>query len=249
MTVAASKLIATKPDTIVVISPHTPRHRGAFGLLEGYHADNRESTLQGDFGDFGYDGLTIKVPWAEAGHHRLFEIAKESGLPVQALPPLPLDHGAMVPLHFVQLAASQANWHGGIVLVSLPYYPTSALCRAFGEAIAKAAHAHNERWAILASGDMSHRLTPDAPAGFHANGLRFDTEFTKRVRSGDYESATLVDDAIRESAAEDVVDSFEIAASAVKFNSTGHEVHSYEGPFGVGYLIATLHTAAHTEAK
>jgi AmmeMemoRadiSam system protein A len=48
------------------------------------------------------------------------------------------------------------------------------------------------------------------------------------------------DPELQDLAAEDAVDSTLVAASAVNWNAAGHEVLSYEGPFGVGYGVAIL---------
>jgi AmmeMemoRadiSam system protein A len=45
---------------------------------------------------------------------------------------------------------------------------------------------------------------------------------------------------LRVLAAEDAADSTVIAASAVDWKTSGHEVLNYEGPFGVGYGVAVL---------
>ena len=49
---------------------------------------------------------------------------------------------------------------------------------------------------------------------------------------------------LQDIAAEDAVDSTLMAASAVNWNAAGHEVLSYEGPFGVGYGVAILHQSS-----
>ena len=89
---------------------------------------------------------------------------------------------------------------------------------------------------------MSHRLQPGAPAGFHPRAKEFDGAFIECLRAGDYRQV----DGLR----------FRVAGpgggrrgglharggtSAVNWNAAGHEVLSYEGPFGVGYGVAILH--------
>jgi MEMO1 family protein len=111
---------------------------------------------------------------------------------------------------------------------------------AMGEAIRTVAEASGKRWAVIASGDMSHRLQPGAPCGFEARAREFDAGFVSRVRAGDYRAACAPDPVLQELAAEDVVDSTLVAASAVGFRSDGHVFLSYEGPFGVGYCESLL---------
>ena len=88
---------------------------------------------------------------------------------------------------------------------------------------------------------MSHRLQPGAPAGFHPRAKEFDSAFIECLRAGDYRKLPNFDPNLQDMAAEDAVDSTLVAASAVNWNAVGHEVLSYEGPFGVGYGVAILH--------
>jgi aromatic ring-opening dioxygenase LigB subunit len=44
----------------------------------------------------------------------------------------------------------------------------------FGTVIQEAVEAIGRRVVFLASGDLSHRLTKDAPAGYHPKGQEFD---------------------------------------------------------------------------
>jgi AmmeMemoRadiSam system protein A len=110
-----------------------------------------------------------------------------------------------------------------------------------GEAIAAAARRAGRRVALVASGDMSHRLQPGAPAGFHPRAKEFDCAFIECLRAGDYHKLLNFDSELQDLAAEDALDSTLVAASAVNWNAAGHEVLSYEGPFGVGYGVAILH--------
>src|SRR5690606_1145463 len=62
----------------------------------------------------------------------------------------------------------------------------------------------------------------------------------RAVARGDDEALFALPGALRDRAAEDVLDTAQIAASATG-SAAGREVLSYEGPFGVGYLVAVLH--------
>jgi aromatic ring-opening dioxygenase LigB subunit len=57
------------------------------------------------------------------------------------------------------------NQRHPIVILSLSYLSYEAH-RLAGQAVRAAADRTGRRIAFIASGDMSHRLTPDAPAGY-----------------------------------------------------------------------------------
>lgn len=226
---AAAAIIASQPDVIVLVSPHTPRFRSSFGVVGS-------SRLHGSFRDFGFPGIAVDLPVADEAVSELLNQARRLGVDCHKLPNRSLDHGAMVPLYF--LAAQ--GWKGATVVLSLSYSPTIDQCTHFGAVLRESAQACGQRWALVASGDMSHRLIPDAPAGYHPEAHKFDQFIKEKVKLGDLRGVQGVDPVLREIAAEDVVDSLCVAGGALNFNSNGHRFLSYEGPFGVGYLISVL---------
>lgn len=229
----ARRLVAHAPDVLVIVSPHAPRDRRRWGIADA-------GQIAGDFGRFGVPEIGLTLPGAPSAAAALARAAHALGLTTWRAPGAELDHGALVPLYFVR----EAGWLGPTLLVALPY-PGTGSEATMGRAIAEAAALAGERWAVLASGDMSHRLTPDAPAGYDPRARDFDARFRELVAAGDLRGACAVDPDLRELAAEDVVDSCVVAAGAVSFTATGHELFSYEGPFGVGYMEAVLYDSSH----
>jgi len=142
---------------------------------------------------------------------------------------------------------TEAGWHGATVLLGLNY-PGEPGVVELGEAIAAAARRASRRIAVVASGDMSHCLQPGAPAGFHPRAKEFDRAFIECLREGSYRQLLNFNPELQELAAEDAVDSTLVAAAAVSWNSAGHELLSYEGPFGVGYGVAILHQSPQENA-
>lgn len=100
----------------------------------------------------------------------------------------------------------------------------------------------NKKIAWIASGDMSHRLKEDGPYGFHPSGPKFDQEFIKLLKVKDIQGILNLPERLVEEAGECGLRSFcmvlgALEASKVKWQP---KVLSYEGPFGVGYLVAQL---------
>jgi aromatic ring-opening dioxygenase LigB subunit len=95
--------------------------------------------------------------------------------------------------------------------------------------------------ALIGSGDMSHVLKDDGPYGFHPEGPRFDADLIKYLKNKDIEKIFKLDDDYPE-AGECGLRSFCFILGileAAKINWQA-EVLSYEGPFGVGYLVVNL---------
>ena len=228
MATVARHAVATQPETLVLVSPHSPRRPGAFGLW-------RTPQLRGSLERFGSPEDRVDLPLDRAFADQLETEAARRGLRTWHIADKWLDHGAIVPLCYLVAA----GWKGPTVILSLNY-PGEGGLDELGQAIAAVAQERSRRTAIIASGDMSHRLTPAAPNGFHPDGRRFDEALIALLRQGAYREIARIDSELEESAAEDAADSTRIAVTAAGYRTEGHEVLSYEGPFGVGYGVAVL---------
>ncbi|MBI5465077.1 hypothetical protein HY946_00510, partial [Candidatus Gottesmanbacteria bacterium] len=96
----------------------------------------------------------------------------------------------------------------------------------------------------IASGDMSHRLLPEGPYGLHPSGPKFDREFIERLKKKDVPGILNLDPDFTEEAGECGLRSFCMLLGALEEEKTAWkpEILSYEGPFGVGYLVANVKT-------
>lgn len=229
----AHRMVARKPDRVVLPSPHAPRRRDAFGL----HGGER---VAGDLARFGAPDAAVDLPSDPEMVSALQREARGEGLSTWTLPEgEPLDHGASVPLFFL----AEAGWSGPTCLVGLPWIRTPQVYESFGRACAKASVDLGGRTAFIASGDMSHRVLPEAPAGYHPRAVDFDRRLTDLVRQGSLRKIREIDPDLREVAAEDAADTSIMACAAAGYRNEGHEVLSYEHPFGVGYLVAVFFAA------
>jgi len=228
MTTVAGRAVSARPDTVVVVSPHSPRRPEAFGVWE-------TPRLRGSLAEFGSPTDEVDLPPDAALIERLKAEASRAGVRVWPITAGLLDHGALVPLCYLVAA----GWRGPTVVLSLDASGAGSL-ETLGQALAAAAQSLHRRVALIASGDMSHRLTPTAPSGFHPEGRRFDERFVALLRAGATDEIGQIDPRLREIAAEDVVESTVVALAAVAGRTDGRDVLSYEGPFGVGYGVAVL---------
>lgn len=230
MTEAAERIIAHRPDLVVVLSPHARRDPWGWTLGD-------DAAIEGNFSAFGARRVGFRLPAAPDEAAAIEAAARSLGLQCRRRTLGPADHGASVPLHFLV----EAGWRGRTVIVSFPYHPEHAQSRAMGDALRLAALDLGQRWAVIASGDLSHRLRPGAPSGFHPKARDFDAGVAEQVEAGQYRRAVEVAPELRRAAAEDVIDSLEVASAAFGWDAEGHRMLSYDAPYGVGYLVALLH--------
>jgi AmmeMemoRadiSam system protein A len=127
-----------------------------------------------------------------------------------------------------------------VVVFGLPFAPTLKPHLRFGECIAEAARQLNRRIALIASGDMSHRLKHDGPYEYSPRAHLYDEQVVAAITNGDPDGIFSIDPDLREEAGEDTYQSLLVALGAIGRQFHRNEVCSYEGPFGVGYLTAIL---------
>jgi aromatic ring-opening dioxygenase LigB subunit len=224
---AARRVVASGAESLVAVSPHSPSWPGSVGVWAGRR-------LRGSLAQFGAPDAAVELP-ADAELAAVIAAEAESrGLRMREIEGGELDHGAVVPLWFL----ARAGWSGPGVVLGLAEPGGEAA--SLGEAVAAAATRIGRRVALLASGDMSHRLAPGAPAGFDPRARSFDRRVVELLERGAYRELQGVDPVLRDVAGEDALESLLVAAAAIGFRGAGHEVLGYDAPFGVGYGVAVL---------
>jgi len=226
---AADLLREFNPETVVIMSPHSPAARDAFII------DTAPQTA-GTLGQFRAPGVglatTTDVVFAKA----LIAELVSAGIPALDRAQSPglesgeLDHGVLVPMSFLD---PHGRWP--IVNISLSWLPYGHH-RALGQHVASVAASLRRRIAFVASGDCSHRLKHGAPAGFSAHAAEFDEIVVEAVTAANFESLMHVDPILTEAAGECGLRSFITLGGVIPDAVT--KVLAYEGPWGVGYLTA-----------
>ncbi len=103
----------------------------------------------------------------------------------------------------------------------------------------------DKKYALIASGDLSHCLKEDGPYGFQADGPKFDEELVGSLKKKNIKNILNLDQKYPE-AGECGLRSFCFILGILEAHSTSSgqawktEILSYEGPFGVGYLVANF---------
>ena len=225
------RLIDTGAETVILISPHAPLEADSFVAYEG-------PTLYGDFTNF-------HAPDAQFSAHvdgellkALAQTAAAANFRVTMLLDDLLDHGTAVPLYF--LLAN--GWKGQIVALGYSFLSNDDHLR-FGSCIAKAVDQIGRRVAFIASGDLSHRLKPEAPAGYNPSAHVFDEEVVGALRANEPSRIVEIDHGLRKLAGECGYRSMLVAIGAASGLPLSCDVMNYEAPFGVGYLVAQLTNA------
>ncbi len=96
-------------------------------------------------------------------------------------------------------------------------------------------------YALIASGDLSHCLKEEGPYGYHPQGPLFDKNLINFLKKKDIKNFLKLDEMFPE-AGECGLRSFSFLLGVLEGAGLQWEVEilSYEGPFGVGYLVANF---------
>ena len=228
------RLKACGAETVVIISPHAPLEERAFVAYDG-------PRLRGDFANFRAPHATVDVPPDAELLTAIEEAAAEEGFRVTRLKGYELDHGTAVPLYFLV----RNGWDGRAVALGYSFLSDEDHVR-FGSCVVRAVERVGRSAAFVASGDLSHRLKPGAPAGFHPEAHRFDEEVVAALHESKPARVADIDRNLRRLAGECGYRSMLVALGASSGVEQDCEVLHYEAPFGVGYLVAQLARASHT---
>lgn len=223
-----ARVIASGAETVIIISPHGPLIADAFIAYEG-------PQLYGDFANFRAPTATIH---AELDDELLDEISRAAAaqkLVVEKIKVRTLDHGTAVPLYFLQ----RNGWSGRVIALGYTFLSSEDHLR-FGKCIGQAIEKVGRSVAFIASGDLSHRLQHDAPAGYNPDAHLFDEEVVDAIRTGSTRRIVDIDHEMRRLAGECGYRSMLVAIGVAEGVNSNCEVISYEAPFGVGYLVAQL---------
>ncbi|MEW6546206.1 MAG: AmmeMemoRadiSam system protein A [Bacillota bacterium] len=223
------------PEVLVMFSPHAPLAREGVPLLEA-------PRLRGDLALFGAPHVSME--WRVDGEllAAIREEAVARGVPtvtlaeerVRRFAGSLLDHGLAVPLYYLR----QAGVECPLVATGISPLPWEELVR-FGQAVAAAIGASGRKAVVIASGDLSHRLTPGAPAGFDPAGREFDDRVVAALRAGDLGALLTLDEDLVDRAGECGLRPLFMLLGALQGSGLRARVVSYEGPFGVGYAVVT----------
>lgn len=212
-----NRLVQAEVETVILVSPHAPLTKEGITL-------STEQVVSGNFAQFGAAQVSLSFA-SDPVMIALFQQHLDGVISVQG----PIDHGALVPLYFLK----KAGWNGKVVLLGMPLERPEEYGVRMGEVL----NMLPGRYAIVASGDMSHRLKEDGPYGLDPAGAECDQFVIQALQRDPKKIANLPVDFV-EKAAECGYRSLRMALAA---KEGAPEVLSYEGTFGVGYLVADLY--------
>lgn len=237
----AEELVKADADTLIIISPHSPVLRDVVGI-------NMEAKLKGSLAQFG----APQVKFEKENNLELAQLIAEEGSAkgVQAVSLSEyssredLDHGITVPLYYFD----KKGFDGKLIVISISLLSLKEHY-AFGTALQSAVNKSNNNAAVVASGDLSHKLIPGAPAGYDEKGKEFDLKIKSSLKNNSFLDILEMPEELSERAGECGLRPLVMLLGALEGLAPSSRVLSYEGPFGVGYLVASFNIKNKTNSN
>jgi len=216
-----------KPETVLVISPHGPVDFNQFSIVNS-------PTLAGHFYNFG----DFRTELIFKNDEKLIELiekeTRKENIPLRSINLEELDHGVSVPLYYL----SQKLPNIKVIPLAYSYLDLETHFK-FGKILQSVVNCQKSKFGIVASGDLSHCLKEDGPYGFHPDGPKFDKALIESLKEKNIKEVFKLEE-IFPQASECGYRSIIILLGALDGLDWQPEILSYEGPFGVGYLVANL---------
>ncbi len=226
-----AELVRAAVDTVILISPHGSKTPDSFVL-------NVAPEMLPDFRDFGF----IPDPSSLGGDAILADQIKNAlrpDFPIQLTSQLNLDSGSGIPLYLLKKFLP--------TLKTVVITPAEKLSleeqAAFGARLGGVIAQRNKNIAVIASGDMSHRLKKKSPGGYSPRGAKFDNRLIELLSAGPagLDDILSFDEKLAEDAGECGLRPLVLALGVLGGLDWTPEILAYQTDFGIGYLSVNFH--------
>lgn len=138
---------------------------------------------KGDFGQFGAGQVKMEATYDTEFVETLCKLAEAGDLSAgtEGERDRRLDHGTMVPLYFINQYWNEYR----LVRLGLSGFSLAAHY-ALGQRIRETAEILEKNVALIASGDLSHRLKEEGPYGYKEEGPEYDRSIMDVMGNGDF---------------------------------------------------------------
>ena len=231
---ASALIVSQKPETLVILSPHNYVFPDGAAIIAA-------PRLYGNLAAFGYPELAMDVRTDMDLAEEIVNKASQQ-TDIYRLDaawsdrfghPLSVDQGTFVPLYYLR----KAGFTGPIVIMAPRFDDYDSMTR-LGDIVIKAAKTLGRRIAVIASGDLSHRLLQGSPNGYTPNGAVFDKLVMEALLKQNLSGLTDLSRSFIDEIATSGLPSVYFLFGALRHFRPVMPVYAYEAPFGVGYGVA-----------
>jgi len=222
----SKKLKDSNTETLIIISPHGPSGNDSFII-------NVAPEMVIDFKDFGYISPKIQFQGdAFLADQIQRDLRPEFSL--QLISEGVLDSGSAVPLYLFK----ELNPGLKVIIISPATDSEFSEQLLFGEKIYDVINKTDKNIAVIASGDLSHRLKKKSPGGYSPKGAKFDNRLIEYLSAPETaaENILKMDKKLILDAGECGLKPIIILLGLLKNIIWQPEILAYQTDFGIGYL-------------
>ena len=213
-------------NTLIIVSPHGKAKKHAFTI-------NVAPEMLINLKDFGFiPPKTVITGDALLADNIQANLRPEWNL--ELISENILDNGSAVPLYLLQTHNPKLK----TVIIYPPEESERIELINFGQKLGKILNKDEQNIALIASGDLSHRLKKKSPAGYSPKGAKFDNKLIEYLSdsSNAIDNILQIDQNLITAASECGLKPLLIILGAIKDKNWTAKILAYQTDFGVGYL-------------
>ena len=222
----AEKLKEEKIEVLIILSPHASLEKKSFQI-------NVAPEMEVNLKDFGF----IPPKTFFQGEAVIADKIKESleaSFPISLSSEPIMDYGSAIPAYLLNLLGLNPK----VIVIS----PASDLDREsqvnFGLSLKEIIEKQEKNIAVLASGDLSHRLEKKSPGGYSPKASKFDNKIIEILSEEEnaLEEIINLDNKLTNETAECALSPITTLLGVLKGEKFNSDILAYQTEFGVGYL-------------
>jgi len=217
---------AAKPDSVIVIFSHAGQDE-FFSLYI-----NKE--YQSDFEKLGDFSTKLKFLPDFEMLANLRKFIRIKGFPLAVKGTEKLSYDATIPLFYTD-EKQKAN----IVPLETAALPLKKHLD-LGGVLKECIDSSNRRVAVIASANLSHALSTDAPGGLSPAGKEFDEKIQEFIANKNSVGLVSYDEQKLSEAKECASRPIAVLLGIMQQREYNPQIYSYEAPFGIGFLVANF---------
>ena len=213
-------------NTIIIISPHAATQPDSFVL-------NVAPEMIIDLKDFGF--IPAKTAWSgDALLADQITSALRPDFPLQLISEEILDHGSAIPAYLLRNFLPNLK----IIIIAPANDLDLETQLNFGQKLRAVIAQSDKNIALIASGDLSHRLKKKSPGGYSPKGAKFDNKLIEYLSDPltAQDNILKMDLKLIADAGECGLKSLTILLGVIADRPWQSDVLAYQTDFGVGYL-------------
>lgn len=215
-------------ETIIIISPHALAQDNDFLI-------NVAPEMSIDFKDFGFiPQKTVLTGDSLLADQIKNNLKENADLNIQLVSQELIDYGSAIPAYLLKNIITDFK----LLIISPAAGQSLETQFNFGRNLREILNKSEKKIALIASGDLSHRLKKKSPAGYSSKGAKFDNKLIEYLSNSENAAIDILkmDVNLIKEAGECGLKPILIALGVLEQKIWEAEVLAYQTDFGIGYL-------------